>query len=244
CLVSSYSVHPRILNYVASGKTDGVLRLDQDAEMHSQARLSASINEFMAMEHHLQLKLIELQGLLAQTQNEPRLKGPFPVTLYRTILTSLQSILDMLHSLRCATTQEEWYTVKAVRKHFIIPVNKERREMVGNVILYFSTLSAGFQLKTPLPPYLPPAEPARQKLVDAVRQLDIVKNREVKASKHLLFFAYVLLMGAVIKELEYLGRTLQEAFGVIGESASLFEALFADHENYDPETGRPEIEDR
>ncbi|KAG9113176.1 hypothetical protein FRC07_007817 [Ceratobasidium sp. 392] len=244
CLVSSYSVHPRILNYVASGKTDGVLRLDQDAEMHSQARLSASINEFMAMEHHLQLKLIELQGLLAQTQNEPRLKGPFPVALYRTILTSLQSILDMLHSLRCATTQEEWYTVKAVRIHFIIPVNKERREMVGNVILYFSTLSAGFQLKTPLPPYLPPAEPARQKLVDAVRQLDIVKNREVKASKHLLFFAYVLLMGAVIKELEYLGRTLQEAFGVIGESASLFEALFADHENYDPETGRPEIEDR
>ncbi|KAG8702606.1 hypothetical protein FRC09_004653 [Ceratobasidium sp. 395] len=242
CLVSSYSVHPRILNYIATGKTDGAVRLDQDVEMHSPAVLSASINEFMAMEHHLQLKLIELQGLLAQTQNEPRLKGPFPVALYRTILTSLQSILDMLHSLRCATTQEEWYT--AVRTHFIIPVNKERREMVGNVMLYFSTLSAAFQLKTPLPPYLPPAEQAREKLVEAVRQLDIVKNREVKASKHLLFFAYVLLMGGVIKELEYLGRTLQEAFGVIGESASLFEALFADHDNNDTESGRPEMEDR
>jgi hypothetical protein len=102
--------------------------------------------------------------------------------------------------------------VKTVRKHFIIPANKERREMVcvslmnrpalltfllkqvGNVILYFSTLSAAFQLKSPLPPYLPPAEQARQKLVDAVRQLDIVKNKEIKASKHLLFFAYVLLM--------------------------------------------------
>jgi hypothetical protein len=102
--------------------------------------------------------------------------------------------------------------VKAVRKHFIIPVNKERREMVcvflfkrpalltlllkqvGNVILYFSTLSAAFQLKSPLPPYLPPAEQARQKLIDAVRQLDIVKNKEIKASKHLLYFAYVLLM--------------------------------------------------
>ncbi|KAG9096669.1 hypothetical protein FRC06_008439 [Ceratobasidium sp. 370] len=242
CLVSSYSVHPRILSHIASGKADGVVRLDQEDETHSPAHLSASINEFMAMEHHLQLKLIELQGLLAQTQNEPRLKGPFPVPLYRTILTSLQSILDMLHSLRCATTQEEWYT--AVRKHFIIPVNKQRREMVGNVILYFSTLSAAFQLKTPLPPYLPPAEQARQKLVDAVRQLDIVKNREVKASKHLLFFAYVLLMGGVIKELEYLGRTLQEAFGVIGESASLFEALFIDQDNYDGEAGRPEMEDR
>ncbi len=30
--------------------------------------------------------------------------------------------------------------------------------MVGNVILYFSVLSAAFKLKVPLPPYLPPAE--------------------------------------------------------------------------------------
>lgn len=55
-------------------------------------------------------------------------------------------------------------------------------------------LSAAFQLKTPLPPYLPPAEQARIKVVDAVRQLEIVRNKEIKASKHLLFFAYVLLM--------------------------------------------------
>jgi len=208
--------------------------------MRSPVHLTASIHEFMAMEHHVLLKLIELQELLAQTQNEPRLKGPFPVALYRTILTSLQSILDMLHSLRCATTQEAWYT--AVREHFIIPVNRQRRDMVGNVILYFSILSATFQLKTPLAPYLPPAEQARLKLVDAVRQLEIVKNREIKASKHLLFFAYVLLMGGVIKELEFLGRVLQEAFGVIGESASLFEALFDNLGAYDREAGQPEID--
>jgi len=70
--------------------------------------LSRSIEEFMSMELHLQLKLIELQGLLGLTQNEPRLKGPFPVKLYRSVLTSLQQILDRLHSMRCVTTQEEW----------------------------------------------------------------------------------------------------------------------------------------
>ena len=59
-------------------------------------------------ELHLQIKLIELQGLLSQTQHEPRLKGPFPVELYRTILTSLQAILDRLHSMRCVTSREEW----------------------------------------------------------------------------------------------------------------------------------------
>ena len=80
------------------------------------ARLTSSIKEFMAMcvahwfdffsfntiyrELHLQIKLIELKGLLDQTQHEPCLKGPFPVQLYQSVLTSLQAILDKLHSMR------------------------------------------------------------------------------------------------------------------------------------------------
>lgn len=63
---------------------------------------------FFGRELHLQRKLITLQDLLAQTQHEPRLKGPFPVMLYRSILTSLQTILDKMHSIRCVTTREEW----------------------------------------------------------------------------------------------------------------------------------------
>jgi len=178
------------------------------------------------MELHLQIKLIELQGLLTQTQHEPRLKGPFPILLYRSILTSLQIILDKLHSMRCVTTREEWFTT--VRRDFILPVNKERREMVGNIILYFSTLASAFRLKAPLPPYLPPAEKARERLVDAIRRLDVVKNREVHASRQLLFFAYALTMKGVTQELEHLGHTLQDAFGAIGQSAEEFDALFAE----------------
>ena len=55
--------------------------------------------------------------------------------------------------------------MQSVRRDFIVPVNKERREMVGNIILYFSTLASAFRFKAPLPPYLPPAEKARQQLV-------------------------------------------------------------------------------
>ena len=79
----------------------------------NKIKMSRSIQHFMSMELHLQLQLIELQGLLAQTQHEPRLKGPFPVQLYRSILTSLQSILDKLHSMRCVTSREEWHTVSS-----------------------------------------------------------------------------------------------------------------------------------
>lgn len=187
-------------------------------------RLTNSIQEFMAMELHLQIKLIELQNLLAQAQHEPRLKGPFPVELYRGILVSLQTILDKLHSMRCVTTREEWHT--GARQDYIIPVNKERREMVGNIILSFSTLASAFRLKAPLPPYLPPVEKARLRLVDAIRKLDIIRNREIKVSRQLLFFAYALTMKGVTMELEYLGRTLQDAFGVIGQTAEEFDMLF------------------
>lgn len=62
--------------------------------------------------------------------------------------------------------------------------------------------------------------------VDAIRKLPVVKNREVKGSRQLLFFAYALTMQGVIQELNYLGRTLQETFGVIGDSTEAFEALF------------------
>ncbi|KAF9049707.1 Fusaric acid resistance protein-like-domain-containing protein [Panaeolus papilionaceus] len=187
-------------------------------------RLSNSVQEFMAMELHLQIKLIELQNLLAQAQHEPRLKGPFPVELYRQILTSLQTILDKMHSMRCVTMREEWNT--SVRHDFILPVNRERREMVGNIMLSLATLAASFRLKTPLPPYLPPVEKTRLKLVEAIRRLDIVKSGDVKVSRQLLFFAYALTMKGVTMELELLGRTLQEAFGVIGQSPAEFEMLF------------------
>jgi hypothetical protein len=56
-------------------------------------------------------------------------------------------------------------TFQGVRQDLIIPVNKERREMVGNIMLSFSTLASAFRLKSPLPAYLPPAEKARLRLV-------------------------------------------------------------------------------
>ncbi|KAL1743411.1 Fusaric acid resistance protein-like-domain-containing protein [Schizophyllum fasciatum] len=226
-LVASNSFSPQRRPEEEDGHVDETTSL-----LKPTHRLNSSVQDFMAMELHLQIKLIELQGLLAQTQHEPRLKGPFPVLMYRGILTSLQVILDRLHSMRCVTTREE-----CVRKDFIIPVNKERREMVGNIILAFSILAASFRLKAPLPPFLPPAEKARQRLVDAIRKLDVVKNRDVKGSRQLLFFAYALTMKGVTEELDTLGHTLQEAFGVIGQSPAEFEALFVA-----PEEGRGDQE--
>lgn len=75
----------------------------------------------------------------------------------------------------------------------MVPVQQLRKEMVGNILLYINVLASSISLKSPLPIYLPPLQQARERLVEAVRQLDVVKKRQVKySSSYLLYFAYVL----------------------------------------------------
>ncbi|KAF9578679.1 hypothetical protein BGW38_005413 [Lunasporangiospora selenospora] len=185
--------------------------------------------EFMAIELSLQLQLLELYALLAETPNEPRLKGKFPAGTYKMMLGSCQNILDRFLSMRLVITQDQW--VESARRDFIIPVNKERREMVGNVLLYFYTIASALRLKTPLPPYLPPANHARMRLIKKIRLLPVVQNRAVMMDdnddRYIFYYAYALVMDDVIRELERLGRWSQDLFGVITPAAE-FEAWFTD----------------
>lgn len=185
--------------------------------------------EFMAIELSLQLQLLRLYALLEETPNEPRLKGKFPVGTYRHMLGCCQNILDRFLSMRLVITKDEW--LESARRDFIVPVNKERREMVGNVLLYFYTIASALRLKTPLPPYLPPANAARLRLIRKIRQLPVVQNKVVMTEdnddRYIFYYAYALVMEDVIRELERLGRWSQDLFGVI-TPASEFEAWFTD----------------
>ncbi|KAG0033130.1 hypothetical protein BGZ82_006235 [Podila clonocystis] len=185
--------------------------------------------EFMAIELSLQLQLLQLYALLEETPNEPRLKGKFPVATYKNMLGSCQNILDRFLSMRLVITKDQW--LESARRDFIVPVNKERREMVGNVLLYFYTIASALRLKTPLPPYLPPANNARLRLIQKIRQLPVVQNKVVMTEdndeRYIFYYAYALVMDDVIRELERLGQWSQDLFGVI-TPASEFEAWFTD----------------
>ncbi|KAG0372350.1 hypothetical protein BGX24_000366, partial [Mortierella sp. AD032] len=185
--------------------------------------------EFMAIELSLQLQLLRLYSLLEETPNEPRLKGKFPVRTYKNMLGSCQNILDRFLSMRLVITKDEW--IESARRDFIVPVNKERREMVGNVLLYFYTIASALRLKTPLPPYLPPANNARLRLIQKIRQLPVVQNKVVMTEdndeRYVFYYAYALVMDDVIRELERLGRWSQDLFGVITPAIE-FEAWFTD----------------
>ncbi|KAI1317808.1 hypothetical protein EDD11_007830 [Mortierella claussenii] len=193
----------------------------------SQMHIERMNKEFMAIELSLQLQLLQLYALLEETPNEPRLKGKFPVGTYKNMLGSCQNILDRFLSMRLVITKDEW--VESARRDFIVPVNKERREMVGNVLLYFYTIASALRLKTPLPPYLPPANNARLRLIQKIRQLPVVQNKVVMTEeldeRYIFYYAYALVMDDIIRELERLGQWSQDLFGVITPAAE-FESWF------------------
>ncbi|KAI9283404.1 hypothetical protein BY458DRAFT_428000 [Sporodiniella umbellata] len=178
--------------------------------------------QFQNVELSLQFSLVELQDLLLHAPNEPRLKGPFPVKTYEAMLTSCQTILDKFLSIRIVILKDVWAT--QVRKDLMLPASQELMEMAGSVLLYFYLLASALQLKTPLPPYLPPAEKAREMLMLKLQQLpkittDLKKNNDsidsdlVKDECYMVYYAYVVIMESIIIELDKLGHQMKELFG-------------------------------
>ncbi|KAG0173920.1 hypothetical protein DFQ30_006552 [Apophysomyces sp. BC1015] len=183
--------------------------------MTMDAQRQLTTQTFMDLELTLQRSLLELQDLLAQTPNEPRLKGPFPVDTYRAMLSSCQNIVDKFLSMRTAILKDTWY--EGVQKTFIMPANAERREMVGNVLLYFYLLASALRLKTPLPPYFPPARKAWQSLLVRLHELPVARTQQTldNDNVHLFYYAYVTMMEEVIRELDKLGENMRLLFGAL-----------------------------
>ncbi|CAO1632568.1 unnamed protein product [Sympodiomycopsis kandeliae] len=186
---------------------------------------SPGSSSYQTMELHLQFQLIRLESLLAQTTNEPRLKGPFPVATYRKMIVTCTGVLDQLHSLRGIVERKEWKLIADEKSIWSGLVVKWRREMVGNILLFFHILASSLNLKTPLPPYLPPAESSRRSLVSSMNDLPMVKNQAWRGGQtqthtsdkaYLLIWSYCLCNREIIRGLQELGSTCKEAFGVVG----------------------------
>ncbi|KAI7903752.1 uncharacterized protein BX663DRAFT_471797 [Cokeromyces recurvatus] len=172
------------------------------------------------IELSIQVNIFELQALLVHAPNEPRLKGPFPAKTYQAMLVCCQNILDKFLSLRIVILKDVWAI--HVRRSFLIPVSNEFMEMAGNVFLYFYLLASALQLKTPLPPYLPPAEKTRQRLLSKLQQIPLIIENSIKElglteekkdECYMVYYAYVVLMENIIRELDQLGNHMKNLFG-------------------------------
>ncbi|KAG2191988.1 hypothetical protein INT47_000780 [Mucor saturninus] len=172
------------------------------------------------IELSIQLNIFDLQVLLQHAPNEPRLKGPFPAKAYGAMIDCCQSILDKFLSLRIVILKDVWAI--HVRRNFLMPASQEFMEMAGNVFLYFYLLASALQLKTPLPPYLPPAEKTRQLLMHKLQELPLVMEESMQQHRlgkekrdecYMVYYAYVVLMENIIRELDMLGGHMKDLFG-------------------------------
>ncbi|KAG2231732.1 hypothetical protein INT48_003587 [Thamnidium elegans] len=220
-LVSVYSERPDAEGMIPGTDGDVISSIDRTRSKRQQTS-----QVFMDLELGLQRTLLELTDLLKQTPNEPRLKGAFPVETYSKILASCQNITDKFSSMRTVILKDAWF--ENVQLDFIVPVSKERKEMVGNVLLYFYILASAMRLKTPLPPYLPPARKAWESLILRLRQLPVVQSKQLLEKDHvyLFYYAYVTVLEDIIRELDKLGANMTLLFGAIvpeDQWESLFE---------------------
>ena len=156
----------------------------------------------MALELKIQRSLTDLSTLLSHAPNEFRLKGPFPTDSYRLMLRSCRNIADKFLAMRTVIFKDAW--IEQVHQDFILPVNKERREMAGDILLYFYLLASALRLKTPLPPTLPPAKPAWERLLARLRELPVVRSQQMVEldNVYMFYYAYITMMEDVIRELD------------------------------------------
>ncbi|KAG0324077.1 hypothetical protein BGZ99_002235 [Dissophora globulifera] len=158
---------------------------------------------FQGVEQQLQTKLIKISELLVVSASEPRLKGPFPMKLYKQIVQCCQNILDRMISMRMAAQSISPEVLELVAG----PLNDHRRDMVGALLLYFSVLSSSLASKSPLPPYLPSARLARLRVIYNVREV-ISAHQILTGEDHytyIYYYAYSSALEEVIEELDGYG---------------------------------------
>lgn len=157
------------------GELSPLTRRRSSAPVSSERNSSTNEDDDIArMILTIQVAVIWLQGLLPHTTTEFRLKGPFPGQSYLEILASAQGLLDSLQGLSAAAqvAMDTAGPSPAASGAFSIlpsdsahPAEDLALELTGNTVLVLYLLAASFRLKTPLPPFMPRVEAARQKLL-------------------------------------------------------------------------------
>ncbi|KAI8818244.1 Fusaric acid resistance protein-like-domain-containing protein [Fimicolochytrium jonesii] len=173
------------------------------------------LHEFLEEEFALRVSLAELRTFLQDAVHEPRLKGAFPKEQYGQMIDSCTRVLDRLVSMRFGLTKAGFTSIRA---SFIAPVQEKRQRMIGTILLYFYLISGALLLRFPLPPQLPDARGDREALINAIRTLPAVQPRvvaEVEDPAYIYYYAYVMGMDDVVRELENLGRVCCQLFGVM-----------------------------
>ncbi|KAJ1720524.1 hypothetical protein LPJ53_004862 [Coemansia erecta] len=182
---------------------------DSDDEASSQA----------AAELQLQGALVEARALLADTLNEPRLKGPFPVDAYQHVINACQRMLDAVVAARWVASGER----AAVARIADAADRRQHRDALLALTMY--VLASALVLKTPLPEVLPPISGAQQGVAAALAGLlDPADGadgdgdgdgdpRRAAHARYVFYYTHVLLAGELVDELAIVARLMRALYG-------------------------------
>ncbi|ORZ16323.1 hypothetical protein BCR42DRAFT_465619 [Absidia repens] len=157
------------------------------------------IKRSIKMENRIQESIDACNVLLELTDNEPRMRGPFPKAFYTAIINAMQDLLDRMSSIRVALFKMSPTVKKNICQHeyYIF-----RRDMIASVLLHFFTLSSALRSKTPLPIYMPSARSARLRLL--ANQRMVGQGERFVNFRNLTWFAVACCTEEIISELEHL----------------------------------------
>ncbi|KAJ2740813.1 hypothetical protein GGI20_005601 [Coemansia sp. BCRC 34301] len=160
----------------------------------------------------LQAALVEIRALLADTLNEPRLKGPFPLASYHRIINACQRLLDAVVAARwvAADPDSDPDADSDLRRRTAL--EREQRDALVALAIY--VLASALVLKTPLPAVLPPIHAAQQRVANTMRDIlhpDAVVGES--RQRHMFYYTHVMLGWEVVHELAIMGGLMRELYG-------------------------------
>lgn len=165
----------------------------------------------------MQLVMLELQEFLVNAPNELRLKGPFPIQEYKTLLASTQHILDAFQDISALVSKVIKPSSKEVE--IIEYTRAERLELCNRIFLYFYLLSSAMRLGFPLPEKMPSTEHAIDRILvklNECRLKNISKEEDYGDDEDfVLFYSYILVTINITEQLAGMALQIQKLFGVI-----------------------------
>ncbi|KAJ3279366.1 hypothetical protein HK104_001531, partial [Borealophlyctis nickersoniae] len=182
---------------------------------------TSSPDAIRAMEAALRKQMDDHLVLVELTMNEPRLRGPFPVDVYRECVERCRNMVERMGSIRKIMSEgREGDQEEFVSRMLVEPVGLYRRDMFAAILLHFHVLAGSMASKTPLPAFLPAARAARLRLMAKIRELPFLRDPRFANSRdahvrYLYFLAYSLATEDVIEELEGLSDCVRQLFGQV-----------------------------
>ncbi|KAJ2782420.1 hypothetical protein H4R18_002290 [Coemansia javaensis] len=194
----------------------------------SRDRLSAE-QDCLDAERCLQDALLEIRALLADTLNEPRLKGAFPAATYRHVVDACQRMLDTMAAARWLMLQPPAGPASnnSSNSDLLGRAAAERANRDALVGLTMYVLASALVLKTPLPALLPPVAVAQHRVAAAMR--DILDPPSPPSSslgddarlRYVFYYEQVMLARHLVSELAAMQALMRDLYGSTGPADAL-----------------------